>query len=120
MAVVSETGADLTPFPTSKHFASWLGRSPGTKISGGNKLSGRTLPSSNRAALGAYDRRLCARMDKPKAVTAAAHKLARLIYAMLTRGQPYTDQGQAYYEERYRERVVANLNRPGFRGGSTL
>ena len=41
----------------------------------------------------------------------AAHKLARLIDAMLTRGQPYTDQGQAYHEERYRERVVANLTR---------
>ncbi len=54
---------------------------------------------------------MCARMDKPKAVTAAAHKLARLIYAMLTRGQQYTDQGQAYYEERYRQRVVANLTR---------
>jgi transposase len=55
--------------------------------------------------------RLCARMDKPKAVTAAAHKLARLIYAMLTKGQEYTDRGQAYYEERYRQRVVANLSR---------
>jgi len=50
-------------------------------------------------------------MDKPKAVTAAAHKLARLIDAMLTKGQEYTDRGQAYYEERYRQRVVANLNR---------
>jgi len=50
-------------------------------------------------------------MDKPKAVTAAAHKLARLICAMLTRGEEYTDRGQAYYEERYRQRVVADLNR---------
>jgi transposase len=50
-------------------------------------------------------------MDKPKAVTAAAHKLARLIYAMLTKGQEYTDQGQDYYEERYRQRVPANLAR---------
>ena len=48
-------------------------------------------------------------MDKPKAVTAAAHKLARLIYTMLTKGQEYTDQGQEYYEERYRERVVRQL-----------
>jgi hypothetical protein len=47
----------------------------------------------------------CARMDKPKAVTAAAHKLARLIYMMLTKGEEYTDQGQNYYEDRYRERV---------------
>ena len=61
---------------------------------------GRVLPPAVRA-----------RMDKPKAVTAAAHKLARLIYAMLTKGEEYTDRGQAHDEERYRQRVVANLNR---------
>ena len=48
-------------------------------------------------------------MDKPKAVTAAAHKLARLIYTLLTKGEVYTDQGQDYYEERYRERVMWQL-----------
>jgi transposase len=48
-------------------------------------------------------------MDKPKAVTAAAHKLARLIYTMLTKGEEYTDQGQDYYEERYRQRVLRQL-----------
>ena len=47
---VSETGADLSRFPTAKHFASWLGLSPGTEISGGKLLSGRTLPNANRAA----------------------------------------------------------------------
>ena len=41
-----------------------------------------------------------------EAVTAAAHKLARLIDTMLTKGEDYTDQGQGYYEERYRERVL--------------
>ena len=65
-------------------------------------------------------RRMCARMDKPKAVTAAAHKLARLIYSMLTKGQEYTDQGQAYYEERYRQRVLHNLNRRAQQLGMTL
>lgn len=50
-------------------------------------------------------------MDKPKAVTAAAHKLARLIYAMLTKGEEYTDRGQDYYEQRYRQRVLQNLSR---------
>ena len=64
---------------------------------------------TSQSALRAYFRRMCARMDKPKAVTAAAHKLARLIYTMLTKGEEYTDQGQAYYEERYRERVVRQL-----------
>jgi transposase len=127
LAVVSEVGADMAKFPSDKHFASWLGLCPGTKITGGKVMSGKTARVANRAAqalklaaaaprtsqsaLGAYYRRLCARMDKPKAVTAAAHKLARLMYAMLSKGEEYTDRGQAYYEERYRQRVVANLNR---------
>ena len=124
---LSEIGADMRASPAIKHFASWLGLCPGTKITGGKVMSGKTKRSANRAAqalragrrgaaqqpsaLGAYFRRLCARMDKPKAMTAAAHKLARLIYAMLTKGEEYTDRGQDYYEERYRQRVLANLNR---------
>src|SRR5205085_2324934 len=95
-------GVDMSRFPTIKHFTSWLGLCPGTKITGGKVMSGKTKRCVNRAAqalrlaaaalrssksaLGAYFRRLCSRMDKPKAVTAAAHKLARLIYTMLTKG----------------------------------
>jgi transposase len=127
MTVISEIGTDMSRFPTVKHFTSWLGLCPGTKISGGKVLGAATKRSVNRAtqalklaaaalrssksALGAYYRRMCARMDKGKAVTAAAHKLARLIYLMLTKGEEYTDQGQLYYEERYRERVVRNLSK---------
>ena len=73
------------------------------------RLAAAALRTS-QSALGAYFRRMCSRMDKPKAVTAAAHKLARLIYTMLTRGEEYTDQGQDYYEERYRERVLRALS----------
>jgi len=125
LAVISETGTDMSRFPTAGHFASWLGLCPGTKITGGKVMSGKTKRVANRAAqalrlaaaalrssqsaLGAYFRRMCGRMDKPKAVTAAAHKLARLIYTMLTKGEEYTDQGQDYYEERYRERVLRQL-----------
>ena len=43
-------------------------------------------------------------MDKPRAITACAHKLARLIYTLVTKGEEYVDQGQAHYEERYRQR----------------
>jgi transposase len=127
LAVISETGADMSRFPSDGHFASWMGLCPGTKITGGKVMSGRTKRSANRAAqalrlaaaslrtsqsaLGAYYRRLCSRMDKPKAVTAAAPKIARLIYRMLTKGEEYTDRGQAYYDERYRERVLRQLNR---------
>ena len=59
-------------------------------------------------------------MDKAKAVTAAAHKLARLIYTMLTKGEEYTDQGQAYYEERYRERVLRQLQQRAKKMGMKL
>jgi transposase len=125
LVVLSEIGPDLSRFPSMRHFTSWLGLCPGTRITGGKVLNGKTKRCANRAAqalrmaaaalrtsqsaLGAYFRRLCARMDKPKAVTAAAHKLARLIYTLLTRGQEYVDQGQDYYEARYRERVVNQL-----------
>jgi hypothetical protein len=49
---------------------------------------------SSKSTLGAYSQRMCARIDRAKAVTAAAHKLARLIYAMLTQGEEYPDQAQ--------------------------
>lgn len=125
--VLSEVGADLSRFKSAKHFASWLGLCPGTKISGGKVLSGATTRTANRAAqalrmaaanlrnsqsaLGAYYRRLCGRMDKPRAITACAHKLARLIYSLVTKGEEYVDQGQAHYEERYRQRVVKSLTK---------
>jgi len=126
LAVISETGSDMSRFATVGHFTSWLGLCPGTKITGGKVISGKTKRCANHAAqalrlaaaalrtsqsaLGAYFRRMCARMDKPKAVAAAAHKLARLIYTMLTKGEEYVDQGQDYYEERYRQRVLRQLS----------
>lgn len=126
LAVISETGADMSRFPSAGHFASWMGLCPGTKITGGKVMSGKTRRCANhaaqalrlaaaalrtsRSALGAYFRRLCSRMDKPKAVTAAAHKLARLIYTMLTKGEEYIDQGQDYFEARYRDRALRQLS----------
>jgi Transposase IS116/IS110/IS902 family len=99
MTILSEIGPDLSRFASIKHFCSWLGLCPGTKISGGKVLSARTRRSANRvrqalklaamslprndSALGAFYRRLCARMDKPRANTAVAHKLARMVYFML-------------------------------------
>jgi transposase len=127
LTVLSEIGPDLSRFASVKHFCSWLGLCPGTKISGGKVLSARTRRSKNRArqalkmaamslsrnssALGAFYRRMCARMDKPSANTATAHKLARMVYFMLTRGEDFVDQGQQRYEEEQRLRSVAALKR---------
>ena len=127
MKILSEIGPDLSRFATVKHFCSWLGLCPGTKISGGKVLSATTKRSANRvrqalkmaamslshsdSALGAFYRRLCSRMDKPSANTATAHKLARMVYFMLTRGEDFVDQGQQRYEEQQRERSIAALKR---------
>jgi hypothetical protein len=62
-------------------------------------------------ALGAFYRRLGARVGKAKAVTATARKLAVLFYNTLRYGSAYADPGAAYYEERYKERVRKNLQR---------
>ena len=75
---------------------------------------------ASQSALGAYFRRICARLDKGKAVTGVAHKLARLIYTMLTKGAAYVDQGQQYYEERYRQRVLFHLKKKAAAMGLAL
>ncbi|MBW7886105.1 MAG: IS110 family transposase, partial [Caldilineaceae bacterium] len=127
MKILSEIGPDLSRFANVKHFCSWLGLCPATKISGGKVLSARTKRSANRvrqalkmaamslsrsqSALGAFYRRLCARMDKPRANTAVAHKLARMVYFMLTRGEAFVDQGQQRYEEQQHQRSIAALKR---------
>lgn len=127
MKILSEIGTDLSRFANVKHFCSWLGLCPATKISGGKVLSARTKRSANRvrqalkmaamslshsdSALGAFYRRLCSRMDKPRANTATAHKLARMVYFMLTRGEAFVDEGQQRYEAQQHERSVAALRR---------
>jgi transposase len=127
LTIVAEAGLDMTRWPSEKHFASWLGLSPGNNTSGGKRLSGRTKPCANRAAralrlaaqslqrsqsaLGAFFRRLKARLGAPKAITATAHKLARIVYRMLRYGTDYVDVGQTYYEQRYQERLLVGLER---------
>jgi transposase len=136
LKVISEVGIDMSRWKSAKQFASWMGLCPGNKVSGGKRLSGKTKSVANRAAialriaanslyrsksaLGAYLRRQKARLGAPKAITATAHKLARLIYSMLKHGTQYVDAGQDYYEQRYRTRVVENLKRRALELGFTL
>ncbi len=127
LKVVSEIGTDMTKWPTAKHFASWLGLSPNNRITGGKVISSRTKPSASKAAaalrmaasalhrsdsaLGAFLRRKKAHLGAPKAITATAHKLARIIYSMLRYGQKYVDAGASYYESQYRQRALRNARR---------
>lgn len=127
LKLLTEIGPDLSRFASVKPFCSWLGLCPGTKISGGKVLSSGTKRAANRArqalklaaqslwhsnsALGAFYRRMQSRTDTAKANTATAHKLARMFYFMLTRGEAFVDQGQQRYEQQQRERSVATLRR---------
>lgn len=134
--VLSEIGTDMSRWPTVKHFASWLRLCPNNRITGGKVKQTRTQPTQNRAstalriaaaslkhsdsALGAYYRRMRARLGPPAAVTATAHKLARIIYFMLKDRTAYHDQGAHYYEQQHRDRVVRNLSRQAARLGFRL
>lgn len=127
MKIVSEVGTDMSQWANAKAFASWLGLTPGNKISGGKVLNSRTKPTKSRAAgalrmaamtlrrsqtaLGAFFRRMRARLGAPKAITATAHKLAKILYKMMLTGEDYREAGENYYEEQYTKRVVLNLNK---------
>ena len=117
----------MTRWPSDKHFTSWLTLAPKNKISGGRLLSSRTQPSANRAAailrmtvmslgrtdtaLGAFYRRLAARIGKPQAITAAARKLAILVYRALKGQLIYRDVGAAIYDIQQRTRLLRRLRR---------
>jgi transposase len=101
----AELGSSLAAFPSAKHFASWLALSPDNRISGGKKLSVATRATANRVAhalrvaaqgvghahneIGEFHRRMRARLGGAAAITATAHKLARILYACLRTKQPY-------------------------------
>jgi transposase len=125
--ILSEVGLDPDKFPSAKNFASWLGLCPNNRITGGQVKSSKTRKVVNRAAeafrlgaqavansttaLGAYYRRMRARLDPPKAITATAHKLARIFYHLWKNHGLYHDPGADYYERQYRDRVINNMKK---------
>lgn len=125
LVVLSEVGLDPTRFPSVKHFCSWLGLCPGSRISGGKSKSTRTRRVINRAAnafrmaaqtlsrsqsaLGAFYRRMRARLGAPKAITATAHKLARIFFRLWTTAENFVEPGIDVYERRYRDRLLKQL-----------
>jgi transposase len=135
--IVSEVGLDVcNKWPTEAQFTSWLGLCPNNEISGGKVLRRGTRKVVNRvakalrlcaqslfnskSALGAYARRMRARCDSRIAITATAHKLARLIYRMLKYGEEYIDIGAEQYETRFRAGMLKALERKARRLGFQL
>jgi transposase len=127
LTLVSELGCDFTKWPTVKHFTSWLGLCPCWKQTGGKVKSSRTRRGKGRAAhalrlaawglmrshsyLGAYLRRQRSRLGAPKAITATAHKLARIVYNLMRYGAEYVKQTEAAYAQQVHERLEKQLAR---------
>lgn len=125
--ILSEVGWDMSRWKTEAHFSSWLGLCPDNRISGDKVLGRGTRRVVNRAAtalrqaantlmrsrsyLGAQYRRLRTKLGAPKAITAMAHRLARLVYRMLKYGQSYVDKGTEHYEERFRQQQIQLLRK---------
>ena len=127
LTIAAEIGPDLSRFPSSEHFCSWLTLAPATRISGGKALKGRAPKRLNRTGqalrlaastarhnnsfIGACHRARLRRLDAPRAIKATAHQLARLIYAMLTRGEAYVEKGIEQFESERRDRQLRHLQR---------
>jgi transposase len=125
LTLLAETGLDMERWRSAKAFASWLGLCPNNRISGGKVLSSKSRACVNRAArvfrmaayglhhaksaIGAYYRRMRGKLGAPKAITATAHKLARLFYSMLKTKRSFGDIGQDAYEREYAQRRIKGL-----------
>lgn len=119
--LLAEVGPDWSKFRTAAAFSSWLGLCPNNEISGGQVLSSKTRKVNNRAAtafrlaahslhhsqsyLGEYYRRMRAKLGAPKAIIAAAHKLARITYHLLMTGQAYEESVFSALEIRAKQRA---------------
>jgi len=123
--VLTEVGPDFSKFRSASAFASWLGLCPDNDISGGKVLWVGTRKVNNRAAkafrlaaytlhhshsaLGSHYRRMRAKLGSPQAITATAHKLARITYHLITTGQTYDESVFARDETRYKKRAEVRL-----------
>jgi transposase len=120
-----EIGPDFTKFRSASAFASWMGLCPDNDISGGKvlwvgtrkvkcraalalRMAAQSLHHS-KSALGDFYRRMRAKLGAPKAITATAHKLARIIFHLVTTSQEFDDSKFASNQLRYQKRQEAKL-----------
>jgi hypothetical protein len=105
--ILTEIGPDVSRFRNASAFSSWLGLCPEKRVSGGKVLSCKTRKVKSRAALalrmganslcrakgyfGEFFRRMRAKLGTAQAITATAHKIARILYHVLLSKEPYTE-----------------------------
>jgi hypothetical protein len=121
-ALIAELGVDMSRFPTHRHLASWAGVCPGSKQSGGKRLSSKTthgnpwlrriltevawaIAHTTDNYLAAQFHRLARRLGKQKAVVAISHSVLVILYHLLRDHRPYTDLGPDYFDQLHRQRL---------------
>jgi transposase len=126
-ALLAETGADMSVFPTEGQLSSWIGVCPGNRISAGknrssaisrgNRWARTTLVECAWAAVAKKDchlkerfRRLAVKGRKP-AMIAIAHDLAVILHRTLKSGTPYREADQPAPDERKRQRLIRHYVR---------
>ena len=134
--LLAKVGTDWSKFPNLHAFASWACFCPHNKKSGGKLLSAKTRRSANRvnralrlaaqtlersnSYLGIFYRKMCARLGRPAGITATAHKLARIIFHMVTTGRAYDESIFAAEEQLQRKHLESNLRRKAAKLGYQL
>jgi transposase len=125
--ILMEVGTDVSRFRNASAFASWLGLCPERQVSGGKVLYTRTRKVKNRAAialrlgahclyhaqnyLGDFYRKMKWRLGAPAAITATAHKLARIIYHMLSTSDPYSEEAFTRWDQQASIRAEKRLRK---------
>jgi transposase len=125
--ILSEIGADVSQFRNASAFASWLGLCPEKQISGGKVLYTKTRTVRNRVAnalrlgahslhhaknyLGEFFRRMRRKLGPAQAITAIAHKLARIVFHLLSTGQAYDETVFQKYDHQTQQRAELRLRR---------
>jgi hypothetical protein len=124
--ILIEVGPDLSRFRNASAFASWLGLCPDKKVSGGKVLYTGSRKVKNRIAialrlgaqclyhannyLGEYYRKMKWRLGAPQALTATAHKLARIVFHMLVTKQPYNESILLKWDQQANMRAELRVN----------
>jgi len=136
LEIISETGIDMTKWPTKKHFTSWLNLVPNNRISGGKLLKPKKVKKKNKAGqaflmaayalqrsnhwLGSFYRRVKAKQGPGVANKATARKLALIFYDMIKFHKEFNPINNEKYNKQYEENKIKFIQSQAIKLGFQL